>query len=92
MVADIPGLLDMVELPEGTFWMGLAEDDAQAYDTVSGFAIGRVVVTCRLYREVMTEDTAAVYLNTRGSPHVIRSRARRFAGSNTRTATAQRLR
>ena len=48
MVADIPGLLDMVELPEGTFWMGLAEDDAQAYDTVSGFAIGRVVVTCQI--------------------------------------------
>jgi len=88
MVADIPGLLDMVELPEGTFWMGLAEDDAQAYDTVSGFAIRHVVVTCRLYWEVMTEYTAAVYLNIRGLPHMSRSRARRFAGSNTRTANA----
>ena len=67
MVADIPGLLDMVELPGGTFWMGSAEDDEQAYDnekprhavTVSGFAIGRVVVTRRLYREVMAESPAA---------------------------------
>ena len=67
MVADIPGLLDMVELPGGTFWMGSAEDDEQAYDdekprhevTVSGFAIGRVVVTRRLYREVMAEYPAA---------------------------------
>ena len=67
MVADIPGLLDMVELPGGTFWMGSAEDDAQASDaekprhavTVSGFAIGRVVVTRRLYREVMAEHPAA---------------------------------
>jgi formylglycine-generating enzyme required for sulfatase activity len=66
MVADIPELLDMVELPGGTFWMGSAEDDEQAYDnekprhevTVSGFAIGRVVVTRRLYREIMAEHPA----------------------------------
>src|SRR5262245_31584548 len=67
VVADIPGLLDMVELPGGTFRMGSAEDDEQAYDdekpqhavTVSGFAIGRVVVTRRLYREIMAESPAA---------------------------------
>jgi len=67
MVVDIPRLLDMVELPGGTFWMGSAEDDAQASDaekprhevTVSGFAIGRVVVTRRLYREVMAEYPTA---------------------------------
>jgi formylglycine-generating enzyme required for sulfatase activity len=67
MVVDIPGLLDIVELPGGTFWMGSAEDDEQADDnekprhavTVSGFAIGRVVVTRRLYREVMAESPAA---------------------------------
>jgi formylglycine-generating enzyme required for sulfatase activity len=47
--------------------MGSAEDDEQAYDnekprhavTVSGFAIGRVVVTRRLYREVMAEHPEA---------------------------------
>jgi formylglycine-generating enzyme required for sulfatase activity len=67
MVADIPELLDMVELSGGTFWMGSAEDDEHASDaekprhevTVSGFAIGRVVVTRRLYREVMAEHPAA---------------------------------
>ena len=63
----IPGLLDMVELPGGTFCMGSAEDDKQASNaekprhavTVSGFAIGRVVVTRRLYREVMVESPTA---------------------------------
>jgi formylglycine-generating enzyme required for sulfatase activity len=67
MVVDIPGLLDMVELPGGTFWMGSAEDDEQDYEdekpqhevTVSGFAIGRVVVTRRLYRGLMAESPAA---------------------------------
>src|SRR5262249_37602568 len=67
MVTDISGLLDMVELPGETFWMGSAEDDEQANDnekplhavTVSGFAIGRVVVTRRLYREDMAESPAA---------------------------------
>ena len=47
--------------------MGSAENDEQAYDdekprhevTVSGFAIGRVVVTRRLYREVMAEYPSA---------------------------------
>jgi formylglycine-generating enzyme required for sulfatase activity len=67
MVADIHGLLDMVELPGGTFWMGSTENDEQAYEnekpqhtvTVSGFAIGRVVVTRRLYRQVMAEYPTA---------------------------------
>jgi formylglycine-generating enzyme required for sulfatase activity len=67
MVAAIPELLDMVELPEGPFWMGSTENDEQAYDnekprhevTVSGFAIGRTVVTRRFYREVMAEYPAA---------------------------------
>ena len=66
MVVDIPELLAMVELPGGTFWMGSAEDDEQAHDdekpryevTVSGFGIGRVMVTRRLYREVMAESPA----------------------------------
>ncbi len=63
LVVDIPDLLEMVELPAGTFWMGSPESDDQAYSsekpqhevTVSNFAMSRYVVTRRLYREVMKE-------------------------------------
>lgn len=61
VVVDIPGLLEMVELPGGTFRMGSPQDDEQAYSdeqpqhlvTVSGFAMSRCTVTRQLYRAVM---------------------------------------
>ena len=64
VVEDIPELLEMMDLPGGTFFMGSAADDAQAYDsekpqhdvTVSGFAIGRYAVTRELYREVVKDS------------------------------------
>jgi formylglycine-generating enzyme required for sulfatase activity len=63
VVEDIPGLLEMVELPGGVFVMGSKADDEQAYDsekpqhtvTVSSFAMGCHPVTRQLYREVMAE-------------------------------------
>jgi formylglycine-generating enzyme required for sulfatase activity len=63
VVEDIPGLLQMVELPGGTFLMGSGANDVQAYEsekpqhavTVSGFTVGRYPVTRRLYREVMED-------------------------------------
>jgi sulfatase modifying factor 1 len=63
VVEDIPGLLEMVELPRGTFWMGSAEEDEQAYSgekpqhlvTVSSFAVGRYPVTSQLYRAIVQD-------------------------------------
>jgi formylglycine-generating enzyme required for sulfatase activity len=57
-------LLEMVELPGGTFWMGSTADDEQAYDhekpqhavMVSSFAISRTPVTRRLYRAIMADS------------------------------------
>ncbi len=61
LVVDLPGLLEMIELPGGTFRMGSPENDAQAYPdekpqhpvTVSAFAIARDPVTRKLYREIV---------------------------------------
>ncbi len=61
IVEDIPGLLEMIELPGGTFMMGSPDSDDQAYEnekpqhevTVSDFCLGRYPVTRALYREVM---------------------------------------
>ncbi len=58
-----PDLLEMVKLPGGTFLMGSAESDDQAYGsekpqhkvTVSDFAMSRYLVTRQLYRELMKE-------------------------------------
>jgi formylglycine-generating enzyme required for sulfatase activity len=60
-VVDIPGLLEMVELPGGTFLMGSPDTDDLAYQdekpqhpvTVSAFAIARYPVTRKLYREIL---------------------------------------
>ena len=64
IVEDIPGLLEMVELPGGTFLMGAPEYDDQASDdekpqhevTVSDFAMARFPVTRGLYREILGKD------------------------------------
>ena len=63
VVEDIPEPLEMVDLPGGTFAMGSAAHDAQAFNseqpqhqvTVSGFAIGHYLVTRQLYRDMMTD-------------------------------------
>jgi formylglycine-generating enzyme required for sulfatase activity len=56
--------LGMVDLPGGRFWMGSAEEDPRAYPDehprheieVGPFAMGKYVVTQKLYREVMSTD------------------------------------
>ena len=61
LVEDIPGLLEMMELPGGTFQMGSPDTDDLARDrekpqhsvTVSAFAIARYPVTRQLYREIL---------------------------------------
>ncbi len=61
LVVDIPGLLEMMELPRGKFQMGSPDSDNQAgigekprhSVTVSAFAIARYPVTRKLYREVL---------------------------------------
>ena len=58
---DVPGLLEMVELPGGTFFMGSPDSDDMADDSekpqhevfIDDFAICRFPVTRKLYREVM---------------------------------------
>ncbi len=52
VVEDIPNLLEMIELPGGTFMMGSAEREV----TVSDFCLGRYPVTRALYREIMDES------------------------------------
>ncbi len=60
-VVDIPGLLEMVELPGGTFQMGSPDSDDLAGNwekpqhsvTVSAFAIARYPITRKLYREIL---------------------------------------
>ena len=55
-VEDIPGLLTMIELPGGMFWMGSDEHDDEKPRhpvTLSAFAMGKFPVTRGLYREVM---------------------------------------
>jgi len=67
IVADIPGLLDMVELPGGTFLMGSPDGDNMAYPdekpqhsvTVSAFAIACYPVTRKLYREILGKGPEA---------------------------------
>ncbi len=58
---EIPGLLEMVVLPGGQFWMGSADEDIEAYDTerprhrvtLSSFWMARTPVTRRLYQKIM---------------------------------------
>jgi hypothetical protein len=67
IVKDIPGLLEMVELPGGTFLMGSPDSDKQAYDdeksqhsvTVSAFAMARLPITRKLYREILGKGLSA---------------------------------
>jgi formylglycine-generating enzyme required for sulfatase activity len=67
LVVDIPGLLEMIELPGGTFPMGSPDSDDLAYDnekpqhlvTVSAFAMGRFAVTRKLYREILNTAPSA---------------------------------
>ncbi len=54
VIEDIPNLLEMIELPGGTFMMGSAEREV----TVSDFCLGRHPVTRALYREIMDESSS----------------------------------
>ncbi|ETW96562.1 MAG: hypothetical protein ETSY1_26145 [Candidatus Entotheonella factor] len=59
--------LEMVELDGGTFYMGSAADDDEAYEdeqpqyeaTVSAFAISPYLITRELYRELMVNTPSA---------------------------------
>jgi formylglycine-generating enzyme required for sulfatase activity len=67
IVKDIPGLLEMVELPGGTFLMGSPDSDDQAYSnekpqhpvTISAFAMACLPVTRKLYREILGKSPSA---------------------------------
>jgi formylglycine-generating enzyme required for sulfatase activity len=60
-------LLEMVELPGGTFWMGSPDTDAEAYEsekprhevTVSAFAISRYPITRELYQKLCGTSPAS---------------------------------